>query len=106
MRNILINNNKTTNFIFRSQAVVPDELMSSVSECGGYLEVLQVSPETMLALQQTHRVQMQSDGTLIAMPLITSIAPTQTAGVGAGVAQENSAAKEADLVEGQKRVAL
>ncbi|OQR68140.1 protein BANP-like [Tropilaelaps mercedesae] len=87
--------------------VVSDELMSSVSECGGYLEVLQVSPETMLALQQTHRVQMQSDGTLIAMPLIISTAgQPQTPPDGVSIQEENSANKDADLVESQKRLSL
>lgn len=75
--------------------------MSSVSECGGYLEVLQVSPETMLALQQTHRVQMQSDGTLIAMPLITSIASTQPGG-----GQDNTKDNPDQLEAGHKRLAL
>ncbi|XP_022652232.1 protein BANP-like isoform X3 [Varroa destructor] len=80
--------------------VVSDELMSSVSECGGYLEVLQVSPETMLALQQTHRVQMQSDGTLIAMPLIASLAPPDN------VTVSDSGAGKDTKVESHKRLPL
>lgn len=43
---------------------VPDELISE-----GFLEVVHVSPETMLALQQTHKLQVQSDGTFLALPI-------------------------------------
>ncbi|XP_003748500.1 protein BANP [Galendromus occidentalis] len=45
-------------------ANVPDELISE-----GFLEVVHVSPETMLALQQTHKLQIQPDGTFLALPI-------------------------------------
>jgi len=45
-------------------ANVPEELISE-----GFLEVVHVSPETMLALQQTHKLQVQPDGTFLAMPI-------------------------------------